>query len=290
MKNNRKRKTTKLHSAAKAGRNDKKPLLVALCAIILCALVTGCYVAYRELHKLWIEQCEIIDVTKQVTVVGGQYTNDGIVMELLGLKKGANLATINFAEKRERVLERIPGIKSLTIQRKLPDKVEITIEEREPVARMKEKGNKRITGRVVDSEGVVFLRQPNTSTLPFICEDKARITKQGQKLTGRQLAALRLAEISQDDRFKSLGVLSIDTTPQDFLIAILGNYATVKIAWEGMDAPTFKTAGALEKQFSNLYSAVKSNVARNRSGGVSAVVWNATQPGYIYADTKEPIQ
>ncbi|MBP5790899.1 MAG: FtsQ-type POTRA domain-containing protein [Kiritimatiellae bacterium] len=291
MRKNRKGKPVRLHSAAaKAGRTDRKPLYILLAIAMICAMAAGVYMAYVKLHGLWTAQCAVTDVTKQVSITGNQYTNDGVVLDVLDIKNGANLAKIDFCKAREKALAKIPGIKTMTIQRHLPDRLEITIEERIPVARMNVKGNKRITGRVVDSEGMVFSRQPNTSTLPFIYEDKARATPIGKSLSGRQLAAVRLAEISQEQRFASLGILSIDTTHADFLVAILGNYARANIAWENMDSPTAKTAASLEEQFGNLFSAVKANIARHSSGAASAIVWNATQPGYIYADTKEPIQ
>lgn len=274
----------------KGGAKDRKPAYIILGILALAACVTGIYAAYAKLHAMWIEQCKITDVARQVTIVGNKNTNEQALNEYMGLKPGANLALIDFGKKREETLQKIPGVKSLSIQRHLPDKIEITVEERVPVARMNFKGSKRVTGRVVDTEGVVFQRQPGTSMLPFIYEDKAHQTPNGGKLAGRQLAALRLVELAQEQRFASLGILSIDTTHKDFLVATLGNYARANIAWENMDSPTSKTAKSMETQYRNLFDAIKSDIARHRSGAASAIVWNATQPGLIYADTKEPIQ
>jgi predicted small integral membrane protein len=146
------------------------------------------------------------------------------------------------------------------------------------------------TGRVVDAEGVVFIRQAGTQLLPTIFERESRFTKPGQRLSGRALAALRLLEFCRDGEAAKLGIQRVNATRPDDLVAILGNYSQAKIAWEGMDAPTAETRAAMEKQVTHLVQAFQTRLATPSNGVVSTVTWNATEPGVVYADTKEPIQ
>ena len=53
-----------------------------------------------------------------------------------GLTNGANLATIPFADLRKKLLDRIPNIADLKIERRLPNRVTITVVEREPAVRI----------------------------------------------------------------------------------------------------------------------------------------------------------
>ena len=158
----------------------------------------------------------------------------------------------------------------------------VTAEERTPVARMELRGKNVLSGRVVDTEGVVFLWQRGTETLPTIRE--ARVpTPKGQRITRRTLAALRLVEICREPEFAELGILEVDVSKPDFLLATLGNYATVKIAWEGMDEQTPASHGDLVRKLELLRKAIRSRVAAD------AVIWNATMPDTITGDTQKKL-
>ncbi len=262
-------------------RDEKKRTLAwALSSLLATALVAGAWFGYLKLHALWIEQCHITDIARQVSITTGEHVKAGTVLELLGIKKGGNLAKIDFQKKHREILETVPNIRDLIILRRLPDRIEIHVEERRPIARMNVKGARRVSGRVVDSEGVVFLRQAGTTLLPTIYEDRT-FTAPGKKLAGRPLAALRLLEACQAD-FPALGVLNIDATHADHLLATLGNYSQAKIAWKDMDTPTVGTDAAMRKQLDHLQSAI-------RIGGADVKVWNVTLPHRATGDTKEPI-
>jgi len=298
MRKNRKRKTI-LHSAMKANRREiggrRRTGLIVLACVLVAAAATGALVAYQKLHALWITQCVVTDLARQVAVTTGQNVRPGVILEAFGLTNGCNLAQIDFRRKRDEIMAKIPNIRALTVTRRLPDRVDIVIEEREPVARMNVLDDKGVarrtaTGRVVDAEGVVFVRQAGTQMMPTIFERDGSHTRPGQRLTGRALAALRLLEYCRDGAAAELAIQRVDTTRPDFLFAILGNYSQARIAWEGMDTPTAATQAAMEKQIDNFVKAYRTRLAVPSNGVMSAVVWNATEPGVIYADTKEPIQ
>ena len=46
----------------------KRAILVTLGIILLTALVVGICITYSKLHDIWVEQCEIVDVAKQVRI------------------------------------------------------------------------------------------------------------------------------------------------------------------------------------------------------------------------------
>jgi len=260
--------------------------IIAIAAIIFLAAVTvGVTAAYSKLRDLWIAQCVVTDVTAQATCTDGTMVKGGTVLDKFGIRNGANLALIDFDAKRREILDQIPNIRSISVVRRMPNRVEITVEERHPVVRMGIHGCATVTGRVADTEGVVFSCRRGTSMLPTIRESKTAITQVGRRLTGRNLAALRLVETASDAEFASLGMLDLDVTKQDYILATLGNYSQAKIAWEGMDNPTESNRPNLVTRLQQLYRAVKNpdNV------GSDAKTWNATIPNRIFADTTEPI-
>ena len=263
----------------------RRPLVVAAFTVLLAALAVGGYLAYTRLRAIWMEQCVLTDVESQVLITTGANIKPGLILYQFGLTNGANLAEIDFAKKRRDTLDRIPNIRSLTVSRHLPDHVEIAVEEREPVARMKVRGNKNVTGRVVDSEGVVFIREAGTSLLPVIYEAKTPYTTAGKTLAGRAAAALRMLEACRQSDLSGLNILEVHTHHLDYLIATLDNYSLAKIAWDGMDAPTTGTDENMLVQLNCLLDAKRQTTSR----GVVVKIWNVTQPGVAAADTKEPI-
>lgn len=285
MKQNKKRKT--LHSALKANRLERegggrrrRTVCAVLAVILLVALGVGATIAYGKLRGLWIRQCAITDVSRQVEIVTGPNIKAGVILESFGLRKGANLALIDFAEKRTEILGRIPNIRTITVARHLPDRVTISVEERDPVARLATRGN-RNTGLVVDDEGVVFRRQTGVQTLPTITDKNEPAA--GSKLAGRASAALRLLEECRDGRFAVFALLDVNASPADYLYATLGNYTFAKIAWEGMDEPIASTHDAMIEQLDNFLHAYNSGTTG------PGTVWNVMLKGRAFADTKEPI-
>ena len=273
----------------KSGGVWKKAVVIAA----ILAVAAGGVFLFVKVREAFLGQCVITDVQRQVRITAGQTIKEGVVIELFGLKKGANLAQIDFAGKRKAALSKYPAIRTVTVRRRLPDKVEIKIEERTPVAKMNEAGvvgtvRRMIrSGRVVDSEGVVFMKTTGTEALPVICEAAGNVTKPGKRLEGRARAALELLSLSREAPYSELGIMRIDADSRDHLLAILGNYSPAKIAWEGMDADaTPASRKAMARQLGHLRSSVASGVA---PAGTRPVIWNATEPDRVFADTKEPI-
>ena len=191
------------------------------------------------------------------------------------------LALIDFDEKRKETLKKIPNIREISIARQLPDKVSITVEERVPVVRLGIRGEKKDSGRVADTEGVVFISSNGTQMLPIIREAAAPGTDKGHTLSGRALAALKLLETCRDN-FRALAAIEADISKPDYITVVLGNdYSIAKIAWDGMDDPSDATQKNLEKQLDHLAKAYTSRIDD------SIRVWNATQPGKVYGDTKK---
>lgn len=261
-------------------KRTAKGVLAVLGVFIGIAALVGLAIAYGKLRDLWLEQCVITDVTTQVSVTDGKMVRADTVAMEFGLKNGANVALIDFKKERERVMKKIPHIRNLTVTRHLPNRVSISIEERVPVARMNIRGSRAAADRVVDTDGVVFPWKRGTQTLPTIREAFAPGTPNGNRITGRTLAALRLLETSAE-KFPELNILAVDVSKTDFLLATLGNYSELQIAWEGMDDPSEATEPALVRQLDCLSKAYNTRITDE------AGTWIATQPGKVSFDNRK---
>ena len=262
-------------------RGGRRMALAVAGVVAVVAALVAVAVAYDRLRGLWLEQCVVTDAASQVTITDGKMVRADVVAYEFGLKNGANLALIDFDAKRRDILKKIPNIREITVSRRLPNRVDIAVEERVPVVRLGVKGQKQDSGRVADSEGVVFISSSGTQLLPMIREAAAPGTAKGQRLSGHALAALMLLETCRDE-FRELGIIEVDISKPYYLSAVLGNdYSTAIIAWDGMDEPTEATKPKLVRQLTELTRSYTSRVDN------SVRVWNATQPGFVYANTQK---
>ncbi len=260
--------------------------IVAFCAVVvMVALFVGVMVAYNKLRDLYLEQCVIVDVTRQVEISSGKMVKGDIIAEEFGLRNGANLGLIDYDEKRKAILKKIPNIRSIVVTRHLPDRVTIQVEERRPVVRMNVVGARKETVRVADTDGMVFRCQRNTGLLPIVREAREKVTSIGSELKGRSLAALRLWEVAHEGDAAAmgakLGILEVDASQRDYLVATLGDYSQAKIAWEGMDQPTESNRKNLEMRLKMLREALAA------AKGLNVRVWNVTLDNRVYADKRE---
>ena len=264
--------------------NGRRNALVILTVAAVVAVIVGVLFSYDRLHGLWLEQCVVHDVASQVSITSGRMVKADVIAENFGLTNGANLAQIDFSERRDALLRKVPNLRSISVTRHLPDRVTIVTEERTPIARMGLCGQSKDTCKVVDADGVVFICARGTRMLPIIREAQTPGTATGQTLTGRARAALQLIETVRDPNLAELGVLEVDVSKPDYLQAVLGDYSRAKIAWDGMDDPSPAKRDNLVRQLSLLLQAIRSRI------GEGAVIWNATDTtpgtGYIYADGK----
>lgn len=257
--------------------NRRKKILATLGLLALLAIAVGIGIAYSHLRGIWLEQCAITDMETQVSITDGKMVRSDVVASELGLRNGSNLALIDFKERREHILKKIPNIRDIRITRQLPDKVTVVVEERIPIAKLNFVGNRNITGRVVDTEGVVFETLRGTQTLPTIREAARPGTLKGSKIEGRVLAALRLIELCRED-YREFGVLEANAAKPDYILITLSSYSQAKVAWSGMDNPTDTTMPDLVGRLDNLKKAIDADI------GSGIRMWNATQPGRVYAD------
>lgn len=258
--------------------------LAALLALGL--LIAGLYWCFTHLQSLWIESAQLTNVAEQVTLTGNDYVPSDAILNTCGLTNGANLARLSgdFEAIRARVLKRLPNLRNISFVRHLPSRLEVKVTIREPIARLRARTGSKRTGRVVDEEGVVFLRIPHTQLLPEIIEEVP--TAKGSALEGRARTALDLVLACHEGELEKLNLRAVDATSPDYLLITFGtaHYDRAKVDWEGRGEATEKARKALNKTLLHLKHAVDTKL------GDRAVMWNATIPNRIFADTKEPIQ
>jgi cell division protein FtsQ len=128
------------------------------------------------------------------------------VLELLGLEEGQNIFSVN-VERMKATLDELPQVERAEVRRRLPDRVEIRIVERQPIAWVASTADAELgvhgQAYLVDARGYALKTRkvlPEYLSLPLIVGVNLEDIAPGQKLpTAEMLAAVELLRLSADE-------------------------------------------------------------------------------------------
>jgi hypothetical protein len=264
------RRVTGVATELPAGVRLALTLLIGACALVFC--VWGLRMLFVSAYYFKTQPLFVLkDVRNDVTISTGKMLTPDLICEVLGLRDGVNLFSIDIDRKRRELLEMAPNIRNITIVRGMPAKLKITITERDPIACV---GS---NGRVVDTEGVVFSRNAGIGGLPLITSsDEFAHIVPGDRLGGNELNAVKLiANTLRPDCQARLQ--AVDAGNPDYLMLTFSDSRKAKLAWDGMFDGQKNTESRMQRQLDNLIKAMSSDI------GMPRMMWDATLPNRIFA-------
>ena len=212
-------------------RRTRLAAAIGVLVLIAAVAATGLALGFDALRGIWREQCRITDPELDVVITNNKDQDEQrrmvqpeIITYHFGLTNGANLATIPFAALREKLLGRIPNVRDLKIERRMPKRVMIEVVERDPAVRVAPPKGKSDTGLVADAEGVVFPFYGNVSALPVVPGAPTPGPQPGKRLSGMSAAALRLVEAVASLELTGLSVLEGDRQFDSRAVVSLQNF------------------------------------------------------------------
>ena len=267
------------------GRNARRSvvigLLIAGVLLSLGLLVWGTTEIFGTLHRISNEQCRVSDADVDIVIVTpNRMVPPEAVIFHFGLTNGANLAEIDFAGLREKMLARIPNVRDIRIERRLPNRVTIEVKEREPIARVASTAKNSPSGLMVDAEGVIFRFARSAAVFPVVRTGPDVKIGPGERLVGRAAAALQLVEAASQPDLLALNVQEVNASPKDYVMVTLGNYSRAKVAWDRMDENTALSRESLQTQLRRLLRAQATGLA---SSTATWIVTDYGTPGRVYA-------
>jgi len=216
------------------------------------------------------------DVRQNVEVSAGKLLNPEIVYQMLSLKDGMNQFQLSIGRTRQMLLAREPNIKDLTIVRQLPEKMEISITERSPIARVHTEDG----GWVVDDEGIPFVRYAGTSHLPVIRGvDLPAQMQSGKRLHGMAMAAVRMVVNMRRASVKQR-LQEVEVVKEDYLLLTMSDHRQAIFAWDEMEVE--KSGSELKEQLQRMQEHYNQLELRMESPvGLICPMWDARVPGRI---------
>ena len=260
-----------LRSAGRAVWSPQQRRLV-ICLVLLItlpALGWGLAWGYQRLMSYYLLESGRF-VLRTIEIEAGDTITSDLVREQLRLREGMPLFAIDIAERRRVYMHDVPTIRSLTITRTLPDRLSVSLVEREPLARLARKP------LAVDRDGCVFVRYLGIETLPCISGYPPNSDVLGTQVTGMTWAALELFELLKNHTLP-LQIVDVDVSREDYLDCTMSDQRRVKLAWPRMGENDARSNRLLLAQLNGLAAAM--NSARGQGRGI----WDATLPGRAYA-------
>ncbi len=248
-----------------------KPLLKLVAVSTAIALVAfGLCYSFNTFYFKSTDLFVVKDIQANVIIDTGKTLTPDLIKQILGISDGINLFSIPIDEKRTQLMEKAPSIKEISIVRLMPDRLKISIIEREPIACVE------VDGRVVDDEGVVFVRYTRTSGLPVITGSRAvKNAKPGDRLAGMEMAAVRLANSTFRPECQTR-FISVDSSNARYLLLTFADSRRSKIAWKDMEMRNPKSERLMVEQYDNLVNAMNNDVGREFK------MFDAQHPGRIF--------
>ncbi|MFO7536360.1 MAG: FtsQ-type POTRA domain-containing protein [Kiritimatiellia bacterium] len=249
-KTNRKRNTVSSvggRAAEVSGRRHAR--LVYSTYFVLIAAFAG-IVLWLAIGKIGEEllstnpeyRLRVIDV-----VSDGKLAPPAKVKQWAEIDIGMNMHEIDIGKIRKSLLRSVPVIKSMEIRRLMPDRIEIRLSERLPIACL---GLHRSFG--VDPGGYVFAIPPAGASMPTITGSLEQISP-GICLQGRLLNAVEVVDmLNRTSLGALLRVEALDVRDPECLLLKLADGPLVRLSWPDMAMSTPDSRLALDGKLRSL--------------------------------------
>jgi len=251
-------------SAPRVGKAGRRRFPVPPAAVLAVAAALGIallvILVWRTTAWLFWENPDYALKTLSIHI-DGQSINPQTVRDLTGISEGTNLFAVGLAEAATRFLKKKPEVKSISLQRKLPDAMTIDVAERTTVARLGRWGSFG-----VDHDGWVFPIKPGGRELPVVSGCSESSLRPGARADQAVLDAIDALEACTRSHVgERVHIASIDvsaagksgTEQRGYVELYLAGGERIRLSWPGMGTPAPEARAALDRKLAQLASALR---------------------------------
>jgi cell division protein FtsQ len=221
-----KRYYSKTRSKASKKTFFRRGLVVLLLVGLAVSLLAGIFIGLKYAGSLFFSrnpkfELQVINITSDGRLLPEQ------LREYAGLQTGTNLFSIDF-DRLRRTLEEVPLVESVTIERKLPDTLNINVIERVAMAQIR--WNPRALPFLVDRYGVILPMTRSGQSLPLVEGLKLEKIRPGDCVDNpgiRQCLDI-LAAADQLGLGAQVAFNSFDIRYPDFVTVVVNGETTVR--------------------------------------------------------------
>jgi cell division septal protein FtsQ len=212
---------------------------IALLLAVVCGLLVALWHGSVAAQRLLYSENDKRYAIREIHVVDGKIQTTRYVKEWLdaafGIRPGVNIFSFRMSELHAKYLELNHIVQGIRITRELPDKLHIVIDERDPIARLGQRGTS-----AVDAEGRIFDMSKGLHKLPVVVGCRDLKLEPGGKVADTTLSAVAVLAVCNEQPQLGLRVVGIDVSPGEHVVVhilIGGTIHEVPLDWEGFDTP-----------------------------------------------------
>ena len=228
------RKTPVLRVNARLGGKGKAHRIptatLVLVPVVILVLAAVVWLGASLLVQVLFSKNKRFEIAR-LNIEAGKVITPQLIREYTQIKEGMNLFEVDVGSIQKEFLRRAPNVRAMRVSRRLPDTLEISVTEREPLARIGRRGH-----LVVDGDGYVFGLGGTRRELPVISGVTGIRLKPGARLSGMSIAGIQILELCQTP---TLGLvvdyMEVDKDEYVLINVPRGQQSVeVKLSWRGM--------------------------------------------------------
>jgi cell division protein FtsQ len=241
----------------------KTYLRVAFWSVVALAAAAA---SYALGHYLLASPEMALIHSDQVQVSGNQYVPKGRVLEIFAADRNRSVLRVPLDERR-RQLETIPWVQQATVRRALPNRIQVEINERTPIAFLREGSDLAL----VDVHGVILDRPLKANFhFPVVTGIAADMPIEDRELRmqmfagfTQQVEAARAGAMEQVSEVDLTEAKDLRATISGMQVANTSGGATTNDAWGNADAPIVVHFG--DSDFQSKYLTVLNDIGQWRA-------------------------
>jgi len=233
---------------------------VAFLVLTLCGLILVSIAGSRFLYRSLLSENDRFRI-QTIEITPGRIKTETMIREYLAyvdITAGTNLFAFNLRKLVALYLERNPLVRQMHVRRRLPGTLEVEILERDPLARLGQRGN-----LVADREGYVFRLSSDLHRLPVIIGDKDAELAPGRDVQGMSRVAIDVLAAC-DNPLMGMRLVGVDVSRTDYLrlhMLTADGIKEVKLSWEGMGRRTTTSYANMRQRLSEVRQTVEKDRA-----------------------------
>jgi cell division septal protein FtsQ len=225
----------------------------------LLAIALGAFLTWKIGAVLFWENPDYA-IRKMEIQIDGPTITASHVKEYMKVCEGTNLFSSNLQVMRTNFLARTPIAKSITLNRRLPDTLIVSVVERVPLARLGRWGT-----LAVDREGRVFSLRAGSREYPVISGCAPENLKLGTQVDQSVMNAIEVVDACNRTKLgERVKIASLDVSPKQWIDLYLAAGERIKLGWPDMDTHVPNVRQCVEGKLTTLAGALRSSEERGK--------------------------
>ncbi len=235
------------------------PRIVWIPLVVFSAVAVGALLTWKTSAMLFWENPAYAIQKIEIRVDGPTLTAN-YVRKHMPVSEGTNIFASSLQKLRKDFLQQTPIAKSITLHRRLPGTLDITVVERTPIARLGRWGT-----LAVDREGYVFDLRAGGRDYPVVSGCGSETLKAGVRVDLPVMNALEIVDCCNRTKVgERVKIASLDVSQKTTIEVYLQAGERIKIGWPDMDQHDPEVRQKVERKLAALAAALRASEERGK--------------------------